>query len=330
MRVIHKKLSALSSADVIEIASFQETEFCTIFHEVDFNRVASDVFRTEFAYKLVYNSDGKLIAMCPLHSIKDGSLRKSYSNPAIYDIRYGGWIYNRNEVSLQELIDHLQPSWRESLTYWSVPQIGEDDYSCIEQKREFQTGIIDLSVSLEDILQKCIAKKRRETIRSASRKGVVVDKLDQSNLDVFIEQCDFLKISVGLRPLPRSFFVKLARCYYAKKQMSAFVSKLGNDYLASGVIVGNKFMTHLWIAGKPENIPANVPRQDLLVWETIKWAKEQGSEYFDLCVVEQERLPNVARFKLGFSKNIVPFYCIRKSDLGYRMVAKTRKIFGSQ
>ena len=86
-------------------------------------------------------------------------------------------------------------------------------------------------------------------------------------------------------------------------------------------------MMHLWVAGKPKEIFENVPRQDLLVWETIKWSKENGSKYFDLCVVESGRLPNIARFKLGFSKKIVPFYLYTKRNLAYRVISRLRRCF---
>jgi len=102
MKVFQKTLSELSSTDIEQIEFFLERNFCTVFHETEFNRIAAEVFRTEFSYQLVYNNHGKLIALCPLHSLRDGLLKRTYSNPAIFDIRYGGWIYNRNEISLAE------------------------------------------------------------------------------------------------------------------------------------------------------------------------------------------------------------------------------------
>jgi hypothetical protein len=327
MKIIRKKIQELPSFETAEIISFLDTNFSTVFHEPNFNKIVSEVFNTEFSYGLVYNSVRKLIALCPLHSIKDGSLMKTYSNPAIYDVRYGGWVYSRNEVSLLELIKHMKLSANEALTYWSVPQIDNNDYISIKNKKEFQTGIIDLTLSLDDILHKYISRKRRGAIRSASRKGVIVEKLNPQNLKIFIEQCNFLKSSVGLKPFPSDFFVKLFNHYYAKKKIAAFASKLDDNYLASGVIIGNKKMMHLWVAGKPKEIFENVPRQDLLVWETIKWSKENGSKYFDLCVVESGRLPNIARFKLGFSKKIVPFYLYTKRNLAYRVISRLRRCF---
>lgn len=329
MKIIRKKIAELSDSQIEKIDCFLTSHYCTVFHEPDFNKIVSDVFGTMFSYGLVYDDEGKLVALCPFHSMKDALLTRTYSNPALYDVRYGGWVYDENKISMLELLNKLTPFFGESLTYWSVPQIGSDAYQYIDKKTAFQTGIIDLSLSEDDILYKCVTRKRRETIRSSSRKGVVVEELRLTNIDVFIAQCDYLKTSVGLRAFPRDYFTKLLYKYHSKRKMAVFASGLGEHYLASGAIIGNKHLMHLWIAGKPKEIRTNVPRQDLLVWQAIKWAKEAGSRYFDLCVVESERLPNIAKFKLGFSKRTVPFYLHTRKSISYRLISRLQGCLAS-
>jgi len=202
-----------------------------------------------------------------------------------------------------------------------------NDYSAVDNKTEFGTPIIDLTLSLDEILHQCVGRKRRQSIRSAHRKGVTVEELNLDNLIIFIEQCSFLKESVGFKPFPAAYFTKLFEHYYAKRQIAAFASKFANDYLASGLIIGNKQMIHLWVAGKPRERNVNVPRQDLLVWETIKWAKQYAYRYYDLCYIDQEKQQDIARFKLGFSKKIVPFYLCTAKNLLYRVVSRFRKYF---
>jgi lipid II:glycine glycyltransferase (peptidoglycan interpeptide bridge formation enzyme) len=229
-------------------------------------------------------------------------------------------------VTLPELLEQLKPSSNGTLTYWSVPQIDGDDYSFMGDKTKYETPIIDLALSLDDIMDKCISRKRRQTIRSASRKGVVIEKLELQNLDICIEQCNHLKESVGLKPRPTAFFTRLFEFYNSRKRMSAFAAKVGKSDLASGVVIGNKTMIHLWIAGKPRGtIPKGVPRQDLLIWETIKWAKQSGSRYYDLCYVDAVRQRDIAIHKLGFSRNVVPFYCISRKSISARFLSRLQK-----
>lgn len=330
MDIVRKKIPELSSTEIGMINVLLERNFCTVFHEIDFNRIVSDVFGTEFSYNLAYDGAGRLIALCPLHSIRDGFLTKIYSNPASFDVRYGGWVFGKNEIALSDLMDRLDLSFNESLTYWSVPQVDSNDYSYLKNKTEFQTGVIDLSFSLDDILYKYVSRKRREAIRSASRKGVVVEKLDLDTLDIFIEQCNYLKTSIGGKSYPRDYFTRLYTTYSSKGQICVLASKIDNQYLASGMIIGNEKMMHLWIAGKPKETNLSVPRQDLLVWEAIKWSKGIGCKYFDLCVIEAVRLPSIAKFKFGFSKQIVPFYLYTRRNFWYRILSRSRQILGSK
>ena len=327
MRMIRRKMSELSGEEIKEIERFLDNNFSTVFHEPGFNRIVAEVFKTKFSYYLVYNYDRKLIAICPLHSIKNGILTETYSNPAIYGIPYGGWVYEKNEVSLKILINLMQLTYKESITYWSCPQIKSDNYTQVKVKGRFETAIIDLALSVDDIKHKFVSKNCRHNINRAPRKGIIVEQLDQDNFSIFIRLCNSLKESVGLKYYPNAYYLKLFNHYSRKNSISAFVSKLNGKYLSAILVIGNRKIMHAWIAGRSEEIPKNVYQNELLWWEAIKWAKETGSRYYDLCVVEQERLPSIARFKLGFSKRIVPFYCVSKRKIGYRIISRIQKCF---
>lgn len=327
MTITRKNVLTLSRTDIEHIIDFLDNNFGTVFHEPHFNSVVESIFHTEFFYDLAYNKEDKLIALCPLHIIKRGLLSHIFSNPGIHGVPYGGWIYDKNETSVQELMEQIQLSYNEALTYWSIPQIDNNAYTNIEHTREFKTGIIDLTLSLDDILHTHISKKRRQGINRSMRRGVIIERLVPDKLDVFIEQCNVLRNSVGLEAQPGDYFMQLFERYYSTKKIAAFAAKLDSVYIASGVIIGNKNMMHLWVAGRPQHVPQNVRRTELLLWEGIKYAKENGSKYFDLCVIEPERLTSIAHFKLEFSKHIVPFYYITRKNMSFKIISKAQNIF---
>ena len=327
MRVVRKKLSDLSSDEIQQIEHFLENNYCTVFHEPDFNRIVKDVFKTEFSYHLAYKTGGKLIGLCPLHSIRHGILTSTYSNPAMYAVPYGGCVYDRNEGFTPDLIERIRLSSREALIYWSVPQIDHNDYLLIKNKREFQTAIIDLHMSLDDIFMKIIHKDVRRNIRIAERKGVEIDKLNIDNIDIFIELVNILNKRVGLKNISVDFYKRIYNCYYKKNKISIFVAKYKGSYIAGSMIIGNNDITHAWIAGSSYKFPKTLKQNELITWYAIKWSKQNGCHYYDVCVIEPERLPNIARFKLGFTKKVVPFYCISNRRLGYKIISKTHKIF---
>jgi hypothetical protein len=329
MRLIKKKLMAIDEAEEKTISSFLDTHFSTVFHEPAFNKILSEVFGTEFSYYIAYDLDDNMIGICPIHSIKRGALRELHSGMLMHDVPYGGWIYENGVTNILELMSRMKLAFNENLTYWSIPQLQTDTFTFLRNKREFQTGIIDLSASLDEILQN-IERKRRQDIIRAERKGVEVEKLKPQNLDVFLDQCRNLKESIQADPFPDELFIRLFSRYYDSGKIIGLATKLNGEYLASGVLIGNRHMAHLWIAGKPKSCSVHVPRQDSLLWESIKWAKEAGSRYYDLCVVEAERLPQIAQFKLSFSKTLVPFYYLTQRKLGYRLLSKIQKWAGRQ
>ena len=326
MRVVRKKLSDLSSDEIQQIEHFLENNYCTVFHEMKFNKIIEEIFKTEFSYYIAYSNDGRLIALCPSHSIKDGLLTMNYSNPAMYEVPYGGWVYDRNETSLLELMNQMKLPFNEALTYWSFPQIDSNNYIQVNKKIRFQTAIIDLTLSIDDIRYKYVSRNTRHNINRASRKGIEIEELNPNNFDIFTTLCNSLKDSVGLKTHPSDYYKKVFNYYYAKNSTSAFVSILNGKYISSIMTIGNKKMMHAWVAGRVKNLPKHLCQNHFLLWETIKWAKKSGSRYYDLCIVEPERLPNIANFKLGFSREMVPFYCITRRNLLYRLLSRVRRI----
>jgi lipid II:glycine glycyltransferase (peptidoglycan interpeptide bridge formation enzyme) len=126
---------------------------------------------------------------------------------------------------------------------------------------------------------------------------------------------------------PLEFYLRLFHEYSLIDKIKVFLAKKKEEVLAGLILLRNRFICHYWFSAIKKNYE-NLGQGDLLQWEAIKWSKAMGSRYYDLCVVEPERLPDIAHFKLGFSKNLVPFYLITKKSLLYRACSKFNlKIF---
>jgi len=328
MKIIRKKFTEVDNKEILEIDELIENNFGLIFHETQFNRIVSESFNTELSYFVAYNNDNKIIGICPLHTIKKGLIKLTYSNPAIFEVPYGGWIFDNSEISISDLIKQMKIGFNESLIYWSNIQIEDDKYKNLQTKKtELQTPIIDLSYTTDEILHRYVSKKQRQDIRRASRKGVSIEKLDLENFEVFKKLSKTLKNTIGLKAKPEIFYDKLYRCYFDKNKISAFAAKFEGKYISTYLNIGNRHIVHVWIAGRIVNLPKSLCQNQLLMWESIKWAKKNGSKYFDLCVLEQKRLPHIARFKLGFSKNIVPFYHLTKKPMSFRILSRIQRCF---
>jgi len=93
------------------------------------------------------------------------------------------------------------------------------------------------------------------------------------------------------------------------------------------ILLANNNYTIAWIAGRQTDISNNLYQNEYLWWESIIWAKKYGSKYLDLCGLDELKLPQLARIKLSFSKNIVPFYLIVKKTLLFRVINKIQNVF---
>lgn len=130
----------------------------------------------------------------------------------------------------------------------------------------------------------------------------------------------------GLKSKPETYYRDIMDIYFKKKQAVILLAEKDNEVISGIILIGNKYIMHYWQGASKKGVP-NLGQGELLQWEAIKRAKQNRCHYYDLCVVEKERLPNIAIFKLGFSKNIVPFYHLTKKPMSFRILSRIQRCF---
>jgi len=327
MKVIRKNISEIDNRERREIDKLIENNCGLIFHEIEFNKIVSESFNTELSYFIAYNNFNKIIGICPLHTIKKGLVKLTYSNPTIFEVPYGGWVFDKSEVSIYELIKQMKIGFNESLIYWSNIQIEEDIYKDnILKIFPHQTAIVDLSLEEDTIWKNIIHSKRRNMIRKALKSGINIKSYGVEGFDLYYPLMIDMHNKIGLKSKPNNFYRNALDIYFKKKQTIIFLAEKDNETISGIILIGNKNVMHYWQGASKKGVP-NLGQGELLQWEAIKWAKKSGSQYYDLCVVEPERLPYIARFKLSFSKNIVPFYHFSKKPITYRVLSRMQRCF---
>ena len=326
MRIFRKDISKIDEKQCKDINQFVEENNGLIFHETKFNEIVSGSFNTSLSYLLAYVNN-KLAGICPMHTIKNGILKLTYSNPAIFEVPYGGWVFDNKQVSIQHLLNQTNPALNEHLTYWSNIQIKEDSNEYDNLNFSYhKTAVIDLSPDEDTIWKGVINSKRRNMIRKALKSGVKIRSYDAEGFKSYYPLMTDMHDKANLETKPVSYYENVMHNYFAKKQAAIFLAEINSEVMSGVILIGNKYIMHYW-QGASRRVAPNLGQNELLQWEAIKWAKHNGGKYYDLCVVEQERLPHIARFKLGFSKNIVPFYHISKKPLGFRVLSKLQKTY---
>lgn len=160
-----------------------------------------------------------------------------------------------------------------------------------------KTISIDLKATKDTIFNRFTEAKRR-AVRRAQKLGVTVEINDEVEQFIILKNkttgffLGFLTTREVTRPLWHTF---------APQHAKVVLGKLNGQVVAGILLLYFNKTAYYWMAaatkkGKKHFAPT------FLVWEAIKYAKQQGCTLFDFEGVYDERFPKRARDWRGFSK----------------------------
>ncbi|MHA1396080.1 MAG: GNAT family N-acetyltransferase [Promethearchaeota archaeon] len=304
-----------------ELNNFIINNMGTPFHEVHFNCIASECFNTNAIYLIAYK-ESEIVGVCPMHYFSNGIAKIGFSNLVSYEIPYGGWIYNKDEVSIRELIKCLKVGWNEKFVYRSNI-IMDDNSNDYKGFIPMETVIVDLKRDIDDIFSG-LNRKTRNKIRRAIKIGVRIRYLSMSELGEFIRISRELKKRTR-QPFYKEFYYKVFEKYSTEHRIQCSVAEYNNEIISGGILIANKNFSIGWIPGRKTDIPNNLYQNELLFWDHIVWSKKNNIQYFDLCGLNQKRLPHLARIKLSFSGDIKKFYAKNYNRVIYKILSTIRQ-----
>lgn len=195
----------------------------------------------------------------------------------------------------------------------------------VKAKKEVQprsTFILDLSPDLQDI-KAGFESKFRYNIHVAEKHGITVRQgADESSIDdfyrIYKETCSRQNFIIH----PVSYYKKIRSLIMEKGMGRVFTAYHGQVPVAS-VIIFNYGKRIWYMYGASLSSHRNIMPNNLLHWEVIKWAKEQGFEEYDLWGIpsnpkEGHPLWGVYRFKKGFNAKLYKF--IGSYDLPFNRI----------
>jgi lipid II:glycine glycyltransferase (peptidoglycan interpeptide bridge formation enzyme) len=315
------RFERLYNNDFNKVNDFLANNFSSPTHWQDWNIVLSELYNTDFFYFALLNED-KLVGVCPVHKIKNKLNYRLVSGPKKFYMPYGGWIF-REKTNFNS--ESIKLEKNESLEIFSLPLIDEYNasYEGCSLLKQFETSLVDLQKTEDEIFDSFTPQKRYK-IRKALRNDIEITSLEVFGLDNFYEFYVKTNARYGLENIKLDFFKELLQSQENIK-INFFIAKKNNEVLGSVVLVSDKNFALYWLGNRIEKAP-NIGYFDLLHWEMIKRAKSYGCKYYDTCYLEKERLPNIYRFKIGFSDTIIPVLNTIEKRMTYRILNKIQKI----
>ncbi|MBI4722344.1 MAG: peptidoglycan bridge formation glycyltransferase FemA/FemB family protein [Candidatus Stahlbacteria bacterium] len=182
--------------------------------------------------------------------------------------------------------------------------------------RNLLTSIIDLRGTEEDLWHK-IDSKRRNLIRKAIANKIKVICPVSDFIEAYYPMLLEVFDRAGKKPFPKSYY----QCVLETPLgwVKPLLALHNNIPIAGAIFLCFKDTVYYWSGASLKDYRHLAPN-DLIQWEIIKWANQNNYKYYDLLIVEPERLPQIAHFKLGFGGELVPIYeAKRYTTLGQAM-----------
>lgn len=189
------------------------------------------------------------------------------------------------------------------------------------------TLLVDLSPDF-DTLQARMRPQVRQHIRLAQRKGVTVREGGQPDVETFRQLMWTLCARRGVSPTPpeKDFFQNLWALFAPRGWVRIFLAEIAGRPVAALWVFSFGDSARVWKAGWSGEFADSRPN-NLLYWEAIRWAKQNGFRWFDLVGIErplgQQLLAGAAidwanvagpsNFKIGYGGEpmVLPETCYR-------------------
>jgi hypothetical protein len=309
-----------------EIDDFNERFQGTIFHETAFNSITSEVQGTRLSYYLAYTG-GELAGICPCHTYDKGLVKLSFSNLTSFDLPYGGWVYDNGRINLNDLISRTRVGYNEMMQISSNIEVSEAIPYKGDGIRQYTTGktvILKLEGSSEDELFEALKHAQKNKIRKAAKMGVEIVNSPPERIGEFYDLLAELKNNVNKEVSPQDYYQRIYAHYYAQGRATCLIARYGEENISSLIMLANKSFATIWFGGRKIGIPNNLYQNELMIWEAVKWSHSFGSKYFDLCTLDEQRYPQLARIKLSFSKDLRPYYYYSLKGPAFKLLNKVQ------
>ncbi|WP_202320065.1 lipid II:glycine glycyltransferase FemX [Archaeoglobus neptunius] len=177
---------------------------------------------------------------------------------------------------------------------------------CGYDVKPLYTYMIRLEKNPEMVWKK-FNRKTRVNIEKTKREGVTIEMGDYDDLDYLRNALYGRFEEQGYRPTEdyyREYLNDLMERFYPDN-MKIFVAKLNGERVGGLVTLHYRRWAGLWI-GIPKTKLAGVYPNDLAQWEAIKWACQEGYEYYEL--MDSGENPRLVDYKSNFNPEPVPWY----------------------
>jgi peptidoglycan pentaglycine glycine transferase (the first glycine) len=167
---------------------------------------------------------------------------------------------------------------------------------------------LNLNLSENDLLSR-MKSKTRYNIRLAKRRGVVVRKGNEQDLDLLYRMYAVTSLRDAFTVREQDYYQDAWGSFMKSGMALPFIAEVNGEPVAAIILFHfGKRATYMY--GMSLDIHREKMPNHLLQWEAIRWAKANGCELYDFwgapdTFTEDDPMWGVYRFKAGFGADII-------------------------
>jgi hypothetical protein len=264
----------------------------TIFHQWDWLKITEKHTQTTL-YPLIGIKGSTPIGVFPLFFQKTGSVRMVFSPPPHAALFYLGPVlagYDTlkqekreiNYIGFQNLVEHfIKSDLKANYVSISLPPCLLDPRPFTWSGYSFEPQydyVIDLSVGLDSLL-KTLDKKGRQNLNQAKKRGMTVEIGGKKEYENILDLMEIRYAQQGKNvTIAREYFLDLYEVY--KDHLKIFVAILEGKIVTGSIDFQYRDTHYSWIGNPKPKKPISPSPNDLLIWESVKYAHGHGCRYY--------------------------------------------------
>ncbi len=332
MKTSYHDIPLDSTGDIsTRLSSFLESaNHSTIFHTINWLNVISGVFSGKGERdRIIYaERDGDIVGYYPiLRRNKIACFQNLLSPRNRCETPYGGPIYGEDRDVLAGLLRKSARILVQKYDIYTSPGVDVRDFRGFGYNiTDAETTVLDLKTTEEE-LWKSFNRNTKRNIKKAQKEGlelIDVREIDERKIQSYYRfVISTLEGKDKIIP-PMEFYSRVLSSLLPENNARFIMVKHGDEFIGGAIFLLFRDTVYFWHVGILREY-LNVGINFLIVWETVKWAMENGFRYFDFVRIERDRLPGIARFKLAWGGDIVKFHYLEKKGFLYTSGHRFRK-----
>ena len=264
----------------------------TLFHQWEWLKITEKHTQTTL-YPLIGIKGSTSIGIFPLFFQKKGPIRMVFSPPPHTALFYLGPVLAGYDTLKQEKREINYIGFQNSVEHFITHELKAQYISIslppgLQDPRPFTWSgysfepqydyIIDLSIGIDSLLQ-TLDKRGRQNLTHAKKRGMSVELGGKKEYEKILDLMEIRYIQQGKNvTVSREYFLDLYKVY--KNNLKIFVAKVDGDIVTGSIDLQYRDTHYSWIGNpKPKKQIAPSPN-DLLIWESVRYACEQGFRYY--------------------------------------------------